>query len=410
MGDFNRKTNMLETTFSIIKKILDILSWIWIAFWVLFIMVIIFASNNRGAQIVTAFLFSIIASIPAIIYILKRRKSKKNIGAQSDLIIENEILRKDSESKLSNKEGVLERNKNIFKSLLSLKYLKKKTNVIFVAIGIIGLIAVFSYTSFIGILRSVEVTSITINKDTVDRDGRVKLDVNIKGLGNYFIEQAYVYKKEDWDKRENTRVSAYNLTAITGRSVWFNSKNLEVDTSLDKDLYSAVNNSKSGSKYVLVVKSRINQVVSNTFTLSKQVTDDLRLAEQLQKKKSEEAARKKEIDDKKASEEAMAKQKENDLLTEQTEKNRFVKVSSKDNTETWRVYVEAGKSLRIYGDAGNQLVIIIGDESGNPLVSDMLWEGAYDRSYTLNERYNGYYNVEFSYISNYKYNCKFQVK
>ncbi|WP_106058107.1 hypothetical protein [Clostridium vincentii] len=108
---------------------------------------------------------------------------------------------------------------------------------------------------------------------------------------------------------------------------------------------------------------------------------------------------------------ARTKQEADDkVMAEQIEKNRYEKISDIDNTQTWRVYVEAGRDLGIYGNAGNQLVIIIRDESGNPLVSDMLWNGAYDKSYTLSNIYNGYYTVELSYISQYVYNWKFQVE
>lgn len=103
---------------------------------------------------------------------------------------------------------------------------------------------------------------------------------------------------------------------------------------------------------------------------------------------------------------------EEKAVAEKFEKDRYKQISDVGNTQTWRIYVEAERSLRVYGHAGNQLVIIISDESGKPFVSDMLWTGDYDKSYTLSNSYNGYYNVELNYIRENAsdYNWRFQVE
>lgn len=125
---------------------------------------------------------------------------------------------------------------------------------------------------------------------------------------------------------------------------------------------------------------------TGTITTSALQEEDKKLAAELEKDKLKEDAK---------------KTAEDKAISEDIEKNRIKKISDVGNTQTWRVYVEAGRSLEISGNAGNQLVIIISDESGTQLVSDMLWTGAYDKSYTLSNTYNGYYTVEFSYIGEY---------
>lgn len=418
----------MKKLLDIVYVVLKVISWIWIVFWLLMGLVlrttegqpVLFSSAFIVLPIVLAvpitFLVWRFIADKQVRYQIKKEKVENNkemerIESEYKKIEVEERLKAKEENKLFNSESLLEKNKDIPQFFIPLKYIKKKKRAIIVTMAIIGFIAIFINIRYLGIVRSVEIAGITVNKDSEDRNGRVNLDVNIKGLGNYFIEEAYVCKKEDWDKNNNTYVNAYDLTALTGKSIWFNNQKQEVHTKLNENLYSIVNKSTDEieDEYVLVVQSRVNKVVSNTFTISKQMIDEILLAEQLQKEKSKEIAIQKEIEDKKAAEEVMAKQKEDDLLREQIEKNRYEKISDIDNTQTWRVYVESGKSLRIYGEAGGQLVIIISDESGDPLVSDMLWAGTYDKSYILNERYNGYYTVELSYISNYKYDWSFQV-
>ncbi|GKU24357.1 hypothetical protein CFOLD11_11830 [Clostridium folliculivorans] len=133
----NKESNTLKIITGIIKEILDILSWIWIAFWVLFMFVIIVASNNKGGQIIGLFVFSAIASSPAIIYIFKRRKIKNNI-VKDNLLTEENMSHMVQANAVDNSEDTLEiHNKNILKD----KRFINKRGVVIAIVSIIIIVA-----------------------------------------------------------------------------------------------------------------------------------------------------------------------------------------------------------------------------------------------------------------------------
>lgn len=112
---------------------------------------------------------------------------------------------------------------------------------------------------------------------------------------------------------------------------------------------------------------------------------------------------------KKAEEEAKKRQEEEEARKAEIEKNRYEKISDDGFIQKWRIYVEQGKTLQIYGEAGSSLGINVYNESDTLLYTDTVSAGHYEKDYVLSYKYNGYYYVELVYNKYHDYKFNFRV-
>lgn len=115
------------------------------------------------------------------------------------------------------------------------------------------------------------------------------------------------------------------------------------------------------------------------------------------------------VENEKKEEEKKKQQEAEKPIQENTVTDRFVKVSDDGFTQVWRIYVEAGRTLSIHGNAGSKLGITVKDESGNLIDFRLVNAGQYDEYFVPSTRYNGYYTIELDYIRSYRYSWKFNV-
>lgn len=96
--------------------------------------------------------------------------------------------------------------------------LKWSSKLAIIGLSIFVIITGINYFNFNGNVKSVEVTGIAIDAQNPDPNGRVNLNLIIKGNGNYFIRDGKIFKKEKWSTQNYSEEgeTVYNLTAETG--------------------------------------------------------------------------------------------------------------------------------------------------------------------------------------------------